>query len=76
MLWELRRTGPSHDSVFLAGCFCTLSLTVVRLSNADKDNSLTFPCFLARGLKAVGFSFFILFFLFLSNSVIDTILAS
>lgn len=64
MLWELRRTEPSHDSVFLAGCFCTLSLNMVRLPNADKDNSLTFPCFLSGGLKAVGFSFFSLFLFF------------
>lgn len=63
MLWELRRTEPSHDSIFLAGCFSTLSLNMVRLPNADKYNSLTFPCFLIGGLKAVGFSLFFFFFL-------------
>lgn len=61
--------------IFLAGCFCTLSLNMVRLPNADKDNSLTFPCFFNRRTKSSGL-FFLFFFFFLSNSVMDIILAS
>lgn len=64
MLLELRRTELSQDSLFLAECFCTLSLNTVRLPNADEDNSLIFPCVLTGGLKAVGFLFFSLVFYF------------
>lgn len=76
MLWELRRAEPSHNSVFLAGCFCTLSSNTVRHPNADKVNS-GFSLFLTGGLRTVGVSFFIfLYFFFLSNLVMGIILAS
>lgn len=75
MLWELRTAEPSHNSVFLAGYFCTLSSNTVRHPNADKVNWL-FPVFNQRTENSGGGYFFLYFFFLLSNSVMGIILAS